>query len=76
MAITFDMTGSQFARRSAASLGGLLINLRFGMSAPKPQNGFAGERIVSSDRVRRNIQGKNVKDFNRHDSGQIRKPGL
>jgi hypothetical protein len=34
------------------------------MSAPKAENGFADERIVSSNGGRRNIGGGNVKDFN------------
>jgi hypothetical protein len=40
------------------------MRLRFGMSAPKPENGFVGRRIVSSGRFPRNIQGEIVNIFN------------
>jgi hypothetical protein len=58
------LTGSQFAPFGGVSLGGLLVKARFGMSAPKAENGFAGKRIVSSQAARRNIRGGNMKDFN------------
>ena len=57
MAMTFCMTGSQFAL-GGASLGGLLVSHRFGMSARKAENGFVQGRIVSSQRPRRNIRAK------------------
>jgi hypothetical protein len=40
------------------------MSLRFGMSAPKAENGFLGGRIVSSGPLRRNIQGEIVNIFN------------
>jgi hypothetical protein len=40
------------------------MSLRFGMSAPKAENGFLGGRIVSSGPSRRNIQGEIVNIFN------------
>jgi hypothetical protein len=40
------------------------MSLRFGMSAPKAENGFLGGRIVSSEPLRRNIQGEIVNIFN------------
>jgi hypothetical protein len=45
------------------------------MSAPKVENGFAGERIVSSRALRRNIRGENVKDFNMRKIGLIGRAG-
>jgi hypothetical protein len=42
------------------------------MSAPKAENGFAGERIVSSVGRPRNIRGGNVKDFNKRKIGNVR----
>jgi hypothetical protein len=45
-------------------MGGLIVKVRFGMSAPKAENGFAGEGIVSSGALRRNIRCQNVNDFN------------
>jgi hypothetical protein len=40
------------------------MSLRFGMSAPKAENGFLAGRIVSSGPLRRNIQGEIVNIFN------------
>jgi hypothetical protein len=40
------------------------MSLRFGMSAPKAENGFLAGRIVSSRPLRRNIQGEIVNIFN------------
>jgi hypothetical protein len=40
------------------------MGLRFGISAPEPENGFLGRRIVSSRRLRRNTQGEIVNIFN------------
>jgi hypothetical protein len=40
------------------------MSLRFGMSAPKAENGFLAGRIVSSGRLRRNSQGEIVNNFN------------
>jgi hypothetical protein len=37
---------------------------RFGMSAPKAENGFVPKRIVSSRREGRNIRSKNANLFN------------
>src|SRR5882757_6915397 len=34
------------------------------MSAPKAENGFAGDRIVSSSALRRNIRRRNASNFN------------
>jgi hypothetical protein len=65
------LTGSRFAPFGGVSLGGLLVKTRFGMSAPKAENGFAGKRIVSSQAERRNIRGGNVKDFNMRKIGRI-----
>jgi hypothetical protein len=42
----------------------VLMRQRFGMSAPKAENGFVPKRIVSSRSERRNIRGKNVNNFN------------
>src|SRR5690242_1028960 len=68
MAITFDMTGSQFAV-SGVSLRGLLVKQRFGMSTRKGKNGFVRERFVSSRSLRRNIRGENKNDFNKRKIG-------
>jgi hypothetical protein len=65
------LTGSQFAPFGGVSLGELLVKARFGMSAPKAENGFAGKRIVSSLALRRNIRGGNVNDFNMRKIGRI-----
>jgi hypothetical protein len=40
------------------------MSLRFGMSAPKAENGFLAGRIVSSGPLRRNIRGEIVNIFN------------
>jgi hypothetical protein len=64
------MTGSRFAI-GGVSLGGLLVNQRFGMSARKGKNGFVRERIVSSQRPRRNIQRGNENDFNEAKTGRF-----
>jgi hypothetical protein len=40
------------------------MSLRFGMSAPKAENGFLGGRIVSSGPLQRNIRGEIVNNFN------------
>src|SRR6476646_5295914 len=72
MAMTFGMTGSQFAvSECGASLRGLLVSLRFGMSAPKGKNGFVEGRIVSSQAPRRNIRGRNASNFNRRKMGDF-----
>src|SRR5215510_12510850 len=64
MAMTFDIDRLPVRAVCGVSLGGLLVKARFGMSAPKAENGFAGKRIVSSQALRRNIRGGNAKDFN------------
>jgi hypothetical protein len=46
------------------SLGKLIVSERFGMSAPKAENGFVRRRIVSSHRQRRNNPGRNASNFN------------
>jgi hypothetical protein len=42
----------------------VLMRQRFGMSAPKAENGFVPKRIVSSRREGRNIRSKNANLFN------------
>jgi hypothetical protein len=42
----------------------VLMRQRFGMSAPKAENGFVPKRIVSSRLARRNIRGKIINIFN------------
>ncbi|HKU09214.1 MAG TPA: hypothetical protein VJR30_24365 [Bradyrhizobium sp.] len=75
MAMTFDIDRLPVRAVGGVSLGGLIVKTRFGMSAPQAQNGFAGERIVSSQAPRRNIRGENAKDFNMRKIGAIQEQG-
>src|SRR5207248_4188991 len=49
----------------------------FGTSAPKAENGFVRRQIVSSERLRRNIQGEKAWNFNvrRIRGGGLTAPG-